>query len=259
MVTEISGAGVSHSVASQTGTTAAQRSVGTVRPDDAGLPQPEVSRDKQSATSVQVAGAYAQLRVRQDALNKAASVVREVSDTVGQAGQLLGKVEKNLGEIVKMYPPYPIDNPQRISLLNEISGLRKEIEGLTFPPAAAVDAVGHLFANQTDTTAKGDATTAKPDASLAAVKDQPWDLPKLDPRTASDAEVSKALDQVKTRMSSLEDLQTRLWKDVDNFVKQAKSPEAQSQAVGIRDRLADLGNLGIGSNARQLDQAVESK
>ncbi len=258
MVTEISGAGVGHSVVGQTGTTAAQRPVGTVRPDDAGLSRPGVSSDNQTLASTQVVGTYAQLRVSQEALNQAASVVRKVGDTVEQSGKLLGKIESNLGEIVKMYPPYPIDSPQRISLLNEISGLRKEIESLTLPPAAAVDAVGRLFSNQTGTTGKGDTATDKPDA-ISAVKGQPWDLPKLDPRTASDAEVSKALDQVKARMSSLEDLQTRMWKDVDNFVKQAKSPEAQSQAVGVRDQLADLGNIGIGSNASQLNQAVESK
>lgn len=261
MVTEISGTGVSHSVASQTGTTAVQRPVGTVRPDDAGLSRPGASRDKQVLASTQVAGTYAQLRVRQDALNQAASVVREVSDTVEESDKLLGKVEKNLGEIVKMYPPYPIDSPQRVSLLNDISGLRKQIEALTFPPSDTVDAVGRLLGTQTDTTGSTKDADTKLDA-LAAIKDQMWDIPALDPKAASDAEVSKALDQVKATKASLEDLKNGMWDDVVNFVKQAQSPEAQNEAAGVRGQLADLGNLGnlgIGSNASQLNQAVESK
>ncbi len=256
MVTEISGAGVSHSVASQTGTTAAQRLVGTVRPDDAGLSQSDVSRDKQAVASTQVAGAYAQLRVRQDALNQAASVVREVSDTVEQSDKLLGKVEENLGEIVKMYPPYPIDSPQRISLLNDISGLRKQIEALTFPPSDTVDAVGRLLGKQADATDTAGDTATNLD-TLEVLKEQMWDIPALDPLAASDAEVSKALDQVKAMKSSLEDLKDGMWNDVVSFVEQAQSPEAQ--AAGVREQLADLGDRGIGSNARQLDQAVESK
>lgn len=258
MVTEISGAGVGHSVVSQTGTTAVQRPVGTVRPNDVVLSQPDVSRDKQAVISTQVAGTYAQLRARQEGLNQAASVVREVGDTVEQSGELLGKVEKNLGEIVKMYPPYPIDSPQRVSLLNDISGLRKQIEALTFPPSDAVDAVGRLIGNQKDASGKEGEAATKLDA-LAAIKDQMWDIPALDPKAASDEEVSKVLDQVKATKSSLEDLKNGMWEDVVSFVKQAQSPEAQNEAAGIRDKLADLGNLGIGSHARQMDQAVESK
>lgn len=257
MVTEISGTGVSHSLASQTGTTAAQRPVGMVRPDDAGLSRPGASRDKHVLVATQVAGTYAQLRVRQDALNQAASVVREVGDTVEQSDKLLGKVEKNLGEIVKMYPPYPVDSPQRISLLNDISGLRKQIEALTFPPSDTVDAVGRLLGKQKDAADAVDDATTKLD-TLAAIKDQMWDIPALDPKSASDAEVSKALDQVKAAKSLLEDLKNGMWEDVVSFVKQAQSPEAQNEAAGVRGQLADLGSLGIGSNASQLNQAVES-
>jgi len=183
-------------------------------------------------------------------------VVREVSDTVEQSDKLLGKIEKNLGEIVKMYPPYPIDSPQRISLLNDISGLRKQIEALTFPPSDTVDAVGRLLGKQADATDTTGDTATNLD-TLTAIKEQMWDIPALDPLAASNAEVSEALDQVKATKSSLEDLKDGMWNDVVSFVKQAQSPEAQ--ATGVRGQLADLGNLGIGSNARQLDQAVESK
>jgi len=256
MVTEISGTGFNHSVASQIGATAVKRLVGSVSPEDAGLPQPGVARDKQTSATTQVAGAYAQLRVRQDALNKAASVVREVGNTVEQAGRLLDKVENKLSQIVKMYPPYPVDNQQRIALLDKIASMRKMLDGLTFPRPDTVDSVGRLLGTQAISKA-GDAAAKQ--NTVAGVKDRMWDLPKLDPLAASDAEVSKALDQVKAVKSSLQDLQTGMWNNVVSFVKQAESPEAQNKAAGIREQLVDLGGRGIGSNARQMEQAVESK
>jgi hypothetical protein len=258
MVTEISGAGLSRSVVSQTGTTAEQHLVEMVRLDDAVLPQSDIVRDKQKLTSSQVAGSFAQLRNRQDALNNAASVVREVGNTVEQAVQLLDKIGNNLGEIVKMYPPYPIDSPQRVTLLNNIGGLRRQIEALTFPPPDTVDAVWRQLGAQTDTTYKEGDVAVTQDA-VAAVKDRLWDLPTLDPLAASDVEVSKALDQVEAKKSSLEDLQAGMWNDVVSFVKQVDSPEAQNEAVGVRKQIADLGGRGIGSNARQLVHAAESK
>lgn len=256
MVTEISGAGVSHSVVSQVNAAAAHRVAGTVRPDAPGSPQADDARGKQVATSTQVAGAYAQLRARQDVLNKAASVVREVGDTVQQAIQLLDKVDNKMGEIVKMYPPYPIDSPQRVSLLNTIGGLRKQVDDLTFPPPDAVRSVGRLLAGQEAETGEVDTTEAKPDV-LSVVKERMWDIPALDPKTASDAEVGEALDQVKAVKASLEELKEGMWKDVVSYVKEAQSPESEDEAASVRERLADLGGRSIGSNARQLEQAAE--
>jgi hypothetical protein len=251
MVTEISGVGLSSSVASEISAAAAQRIVGTIRSDGVGLTLPDVARERWVApATTEVAGVYAQLRANQDELNKTASVVRDVSNTVEQANQLLDQIENNLGQIVKMYPPYPVDSPLRISLLNNISGLRKQIDELTFPPPEQVDAVSRLLDTKSEPT--------KPDA-VTAVKERMWDLPVLDPNVASDAEVSKMFDQVRDTQSSLQVLQTGIWQDVVSFVKQAKTPEAQNEATGVRDQLADLGNRGIGSNARQLELAAESK
>lgn len=257
MVTEISGAGLGYSVVGQLGAVDSQRPPGVVRPEEALLPQSVVARDKQDEPSTQVAGSFAQLRVQQDASNKAASVVREVGNAVEQTSQLLEKIESKLGEIVKMYPPYPIDNPQRIELLNNIGGLRKQIDALTFPPPDAVQAARRLLGTEADPAdKKGDATVITD--AVAVVKDQMWDIPALDPLAASDEQVSKLLEQVKAKKSSLEDLQAGMWQDVVSFVKVADSPEARNEAAGVREKIADLGNRGIGGNARQLVQAAES-
>lgn len=257
MVTEISGAGLNHSMVGQLGAASAQRHVGSVNSDNAVSTQSELPRDKQVANSTQVAGTFAQLRVRQDALNKTASVVREVGSSVEQASQLLGKIENTLGEIVKMYPPYPVDSPQRISLLNNIDGLRKQVDALTFPPPESVeDAVRMLGAEQDSTNKDGVAVNAD---FVAGLQERMWDLPALDPASASDEEVSKALEQIKAAQDSLQELQAGMWRDVVSFVKQAETPEARVEASGVREQIANLGSRGIGSNASQLVQAAESQ
>lgn len=134
MVTEISGAGLSHSVVAQSSTVTASRVTEMSRAAQAASALP-VARDKQASSAAQVAGAFALLRTRQEALNQAAATVREVGKTVEEAGQLLGKMEEDLTAVVKMYPPYPLDNPERIDLLNSFGGLRRQIDALTFSAA----------------------------------------------------------------------------------------------------------------------------
>lgn len=260
MVTEISGAGLSHSVVSQLGATASQRVLESVRPEVLGARTAVVASDESQSSSTQVAGLYAKLLTRQDSLGKAASVVREVGATVEKADKLLSKMEEKLGAVVKMYPPYPVDNPERVSLLNSFGGLRRQIDALTFPPPEKLDALGQLIGTQED--AAKDAEKSAQASAVLLIKEPMWDIPTLDPLVSGDAEVSKALDQVKSTRSILEDLQSGMWRDVISFVQQADSSEAQNEASATREQLADLagrGEQGIGNNDSQLALAVETK
>lgn len=260
MVTEISGAGQSHSVVSQLGATASQRVVESVRPEVLGSGTGIVANDESQSSSTQVAGLYARLLSRQDSLGKAATVVREVGATVEKADQLLSKMEEKLGAVVKMYPPYPVDNPERVSLLNSFGGLRRQIDALTFPSPEKLDALGQLLGTQED--ASNDAEKYAQVSGVSLIKKPMWDVPTLDPIASGDAEVSKALDQVKSTRSILEDLQSGMWRDVKSFVQQADLSNVQSQASGTREQLAGLagrGEQGIGNNASQLALAVETK
>lgn len=257
MVTEISGAGFSHSVLTHLGATAAQNVIGAVRPSNGASLSTDVRNDKQITSSTQVAGSYAQLIGRQDELKLAASVVREVDNTMEQTSQLLDKIEDKLGEIVKMYPPYPVDSPQRISLLNNIDGLRKQIDALTFPPEKDVEDLVHLIGAKTDAANRNGDTSVSADA-ITLLKEQIGEVPGLDPSSASDEEVAKAYEQVKAAQNSLHELQAGMWKDVVSFVNQAFSSEAQKEASGVRGQIANMGIRGIGTNLQQLVQAVES-
>jgi hypothetical protein len=213
------------------------------------------------SSSAQVSGLYGKLLAQQDSLSKAASVVREVGATVEKADQLLSKMEEKLGAVVKIYPPYPVDNPERISMLNSFGGLRKQIEALTFPPPETLDALGRLLGAQTDANAENTVNSEQVTA-VSLIKEPMWDIPELDPLAAADEAVSKAYEQVKFMRSTLEDLQVGMWKDVVSFVRQADSSEVQNNASGTRELLADqasLGEQGIGSYASQLVLAVESE
>lgn len=254
MVTEISGAGVSHSVVNQTGITASQRAAEAVRPGVTRVATELGARDKQASAATQVAGAYAQARARQDVLNKAADVVREVAATAEKADQLLGGMEEALGGVVKMYPPYPVDNPERISMLNSFGGLRRQIDALTFPPPDQLDAVAKALG--TGTGASGKPEEADKKAAVSLIKEPMWDIPLLDPEAATDKEVGKALEEVNALKDRMKELQAGMWKDVVDFAQQAETSDVTDEGATVRDLLADMGERGIGSNARQLEQAT---
>ncbi len=275
MVAEISGAGGSHSVLAQAGAALSSRGADHLRISKTSEPlqmaSGGLSPERQSSTTTQIVGAYAQLQSRRELLNGVASVVREVENTAEKAGQLLSEMEENLGAVVKMYPPYPVDSPDRIQLLNNFGGLRKQVEALTFPPEDVINSVARVLDIQSNEVAEKGSESASV-ASL--VKEPMWDIPTLDPMTASDADVGKTLDQVLAMKSVLDKLHASMWKDVINFVGQADTSAAVSGGSEVRSQLAELGEqslevragnetrnsvnqTGIGRNAIQLVQAVE--
>jgi hypothetical protein len=156
-----------------------------------------------------------------------------------------------------MYPPYPIDSPERISLLNDLDGLRKQIDALTFPPPKSVDELGQLLGFQKESESKAGGVSITQDV-VEAAKDGLWNIPALESSSASDTAISNTLDQVKALKSSLDELKVGMWKDVVDFVKQAATPESDNKATGVREQIAEFGR-GIGNSVSQLVKAAESK
>ena len=257
MVTDISAAGLGHSVVGQSGAASVQRVAGLARQEEVLTQEVGVKQSEPASASTPITGVFAHLRVRQDGLLKSATMIREIDHVASKAEELLDKIDNKLGEIVKMYPPYPIDSPQRISLLNDIGGLRKQVEALTFPPSEAVDALQELLSPlKNGFKEKGDLTISSD--SVENVKTRLWDIVRLEQNSATDEEVVSVLGQIRELKSSIEDLQAGMWKDVVSFVKMADSPESENIATGVREQIADLGGHAIGSNAHELVQAVES-
>jgi hypothetical protein len=144
-----------------------------------------------------------------------------------------------------------------VSFLNDIGGLRKQIDALTFPPADAVDDLQKLLSPQKIGFEEAVDLSFSSDA-VEDVKTRLWDIPWLEQNSVTDEEVVSVLNQIRELKSSIDDLQAGMWKDVVSFVKKADSPESENKATGVREQIADLGGSAIGNFARELVQAVES-
>lgn len=164
-------------------------------------------------------------------------------------------MQEDLSIVVKMFPPYPLDNPERISFLNSFAGLRRQVEALTFPPPEEVEVLGRLSGGPAAAKVKDGLPIG--DAVLAVTASL-WDIATLDPLSASDAEVGKTLDQVQAAQSALERIRAGMWHDVAGFVKQADPSEARVRGAEAREQLAELASRGIGVNGHLLQQAAES-
>jgi len=216
--------------------------------------------EKSIVFSMQVSGLFAQLSSRQEEGRMAALAVRETDNTIDYASQLLGKIEDKLGEIVKMFPPYPIDSPQRISLLNNIGGLRKQIDSLTHLSEGGSDALSNLVGAKINSTRSDSGSAVSVNGtSVASISEEvisllknPSDKYSLEPSSASDEEVEKAFAQIKDVQFALRELQGKMWQDVVNYVNQSNSSEAENNTSSFREQMANMGNLGIGSNAQRL-------
>lgn len=97
---------------------------------DVAIPQVNLQVNS-SEGSVQVkSSSYAELATQRESQFLAAQQARE---TFKAADAGLGAIKARFEQIIKQYPPYPLDSPQRITLLNEINGLRQQVEKLQLP------------------------------------------------------------------------------------------------------------------------------
>ncbi len=213
----------------------------------------------QYVESGKMVGAYALLRSRQDELNAVAAVVRDVNAVTNKAEKLLSDMEGKLGTLVKLYPPYPLDNPDRISLLNDFGGLRKQIDALDFPAPeelAAVTRLSGLEDGRFGPQKLNAATGAESKMGYGQIKQPLFEIPELDSTSASDAEVAHTLEKVVVAKAAMQELQSRIWQDVDAFIGQAGTPEVQMATEMARHRLAEMNGPGIGVYSGQLSPAA---
>ena len=123
--------GVQSTLAAQVGVTAPPTRVAE-RP----LGVSQASQELPRSVTALVGGSYGQLRARQDDLNELAQAIRQEGSPV---------------EVRKLFPPYPPEQEARMVYLDQISGMRKQIEALMFPvgqpePGVGVDAQANALA-----------------------------------------------------------------------------------------------------------------
>jgi hypothetical protein len=226
----------------------------TLRPNALGN---DVARVAQSAE------VFANLRGRQELLNQSAVALRDLSAAVEKSGQILGEMDKDLMVIVKMFPPYPVDNPERISLLNSFGGLRKQIEGLTFPPPETFEELGRLFK---PVSSSGESGFDGPVDPAQFIKQPLFEnIPALDPKSASDEDVINTLEQVRLLASTLGEFSKESMQGVFRKVNESDETSFDGKISEIREQLASLETIGgnqvrtgIGGDVLRLDQVVET-
>lgn len=226
----------------------------------------ESASNDEAARVTQSAGVFAQLRARQELLNQTALVLRDLGLALEESGQILGEMEKELTTIVKMYPPYPIDNPERISLLNSFGGLRKQIEDLTFPPPEAMDALGRVLKSG-PSSSNAESERSGSSLNVQFFKQPMWEnIPALESKSASDEDVNNALEQIRLLSSGLDEFSKGYVLGFFDKVNESDETSFVRRVSDVREQLARLeangdnhGKTGIGGDALRLDQVVDSK
>jgi len=143
-----------------------------------------------TTTSKQVQPSLQQVN---DTLNQTAIGIRSDDVRMAAISEGLDQMKNYLIYTIKIYPPYPADDPQRAKFLRSFNGIRQQIEKLTIPPdnkwfgrvpGEVPIASEPIVAGQSTETASQTQGT-QPGASI----------PQL-PASASDSEIQTTLDKV---------------------------------------------------------------
>jgi len=178
---------------------------------------------------VAVLGAQARIRNVQDARTEAALQVRHASEGLDKADELLAKIQDNLNQIVKQYPPLAQDSPQRVAYLNAITGLRKQLEALAFPPERKQSGgENRLEGVGVDWQKNVPPSPVVPSQMDVAVSE-------LDPRMATDEQIGQAVTEVNEARSKVAESRAQMWQGVVDFVGKLDAERAAVQANEIRN------------------------
>lgn len=162
-------------------------------------------------------GKHLQAQSIQDGRFSQAGDARKNGQALGDAEDILAQAEKALGGIVKHYPPYLIDSAERIAQLNQIAGLRKQIEALDFPPSTPPETGERIPVF----------------GKLLSVTEEP-------PAEIPDEALAALLEEVEVARAEVNTLRDEMWSDL--FVGDARSDErvAVAQADASRTALAGI-------------------
>ena len=126
-----------------------------------------------------------------DFLNTTATNLRQTNEGLQAASSAVTDMKSSLDQIIKNYPPYPIDSKARIDQLMDFSSLKKQIQSLEIPapPPPIYDVVKHLWAD------------------LFLEKDKALNIPTLasDAPDSQVADVAKQLDDIGNKLSQIKD------------------------------------------------------
>ena len=147
--------------------------------------------------------------------------IRQLSNQIQSADKALGRIEtyidrmkEQLDTILKKYPPYPLDSPQRNNHLREYTALQREIDSMTIPPLRKEVAAGP---NKVNTDLK---------------------IPVL-PGGSSDQEVSAAVDGLQNAKETVVAGRGQLQTDTTVFA------DSKSRDAGEAQLISEVSNLEV--------------
>ena len=155
--------------------------------------------------------------------NQISQSIGKVSRAMDQIEARIEKISDKLTAFRKIFPPYPPGSEERVKLLNTISGLRKQIQQLTYPPEDAVArAIIAPTAGQ-ENSEGADGITFKAPGMDIAVRSQSMklgpgglDLPQLS-SDVTDEEIDEILEKIIGARKSLETKRMGLFEDAEKL------------------------------------------
>lgn len=199
---------------------------------------------------------HAEALSRLDAEHRTADLVKQTDTALQNIGQKLGEMQDILQRVIKQYPPYPPENRERMEFLNSLSGLRKQIDALTFPPPdrEAITIIGDPSrepgAGDVSFTLGGEERTLH--AQPAHSGPEGLDLPELSPHASAEA-VEQAYARVQQAQQRLEARRAALAEELDSllFPRQDQLDEMlqtgrdglAAQSLPITGHASELGAL----------------
>lgn len=227
-----------------------------------GVPHPYSSESSQgAAAAVFHASDAARLAGQSSQYNEIGAVLRYSDRAMGEIQARLGEMHDALDGIVKkLYPPYPLNSPERVALLNKISSLRHQIDALTYPPDEKW--LARLIGDPASVPNAGDITLPNDQNSESVtIKSRPvysgpggLDLPDL-PLQASDEAVAAGLAQVEAAQQYVTTERRSLYEETAKLFGR----EAESQAIlGSKEVRHSLAGSSQGISVSEALRAVVS-
>lgn len=213
-------------------------------------PPPSISVAAPGVGDVAQLSGSAKQAERQTQYQQAGAILRYTNQSLGEVENLLGETRDALEGITKkLYPPYPINSPERIALLNKVTSLRHQIDALTFPPTDQWQV--KLIGDPAKISGAGDIKLpgAQGDAPIV-VKAVPayagpggLNLPDLPPQ-ASDAAVAHGLARVEEAQRYVKEARASLYQQTAKIFDRIDEAQAADSSQDGRAQLAG-GSKGL--------------
>lgn len=181
---------------------------------------PSLFRPTEADTARVEISTISRVQSERDAAISLGGRARSADATFERALELVKGMKEQLTNITKQFPPYATDNSERIQFLNGFSGLKAQVQSLTFP---------------SDPEATGEWTQVKfPPERID------WEIPELDPTSASDEAIRLAEDKLAQAETLILKDQQDLYDSVAGTSKDSAGDEqALMLSQQIKDRLAN--------------------